>query len=176
MSITRLLKNSEKRLSTFVFLYIIFFGLSLVALTIAYYTEYFLGIAPCVLCIYQRFPYFLLIILSCFGICFSKLKPYIIYCITVTLFVACALSFYHSGVERGIFEATSSCAPIVKIENNLSLDEIKSLLYSKDIATCTRPALVIYGLSMTEWNFFFNFSLLIMLIFFQLYLRNYAKT
>lgn len=131
-------------------------------LVFAYIVEYIMGLPVCPLCIYQRFPYLILIVLSIISISGqSKLNKYYI----ITIVLAIFLASYHTGVERGIFEMSGFCKPLVKISNNMSVSDFTKMLYSAgDIGQCNKPALVILGLSMTEWNLLFNLFLLTMLL------------
>lgn len=131
-------------------------------LVFAYIVEYIMGLPVCPLCIYQRFPYLILIVLSIISISGqSKLNNYYI----ITIVLAIFLASYHTGVERGIFEMSGFCKPLVKISNNMSVSDFTKMLYSADeIGQCNKPALVIFGLSMTEWNLLFNLFLLTIFI------------
>ena len=151
--------------------YLLILLLSIISLLFAYYVEYVGHLAPCPLCIYQRFPYLVFIMLSLMTMSGQENcnKYYI-----ATAFFAVILAGYHSGIERGIFEISSFCSPLISISDNLSATDFKKMLYSnsKQIGMCNKPALVIFGLSMTEWNLLLNCCLLIILIKF----RNYRGT
>lgn len=131
-------------------------------LVFAYIVEYIMELPVCPLCIYQRFPYLILIVLSIISISGqSKLNKYYI----ITIVLAIFLASYHTGVERGIFEISGFCKPLVKINNNMSVSDFTKMLYSAGgIGQCNKPALVIFGLSMTEWNLLFNLFLLTIFI------------
>lgn len=135
-------------------------------LAFAYFAEYIMHLSPCPLCIYQRFPYLVFIALSIISL--SSEKNYIKYYI-LTAMVAIFLAGYHTGVERGIFEISSFCTPLVSIADGTSTADFVKLLYNKPIATCEKPALVIFGFSMTELNLFLNLGLLSAFVIFRNY-------
>lgn len=137
---------------------------SIIALVSAYYVEFVMDLPPCVLCLYQRYCYFALIIGCLFAI-FIQLNKYIILYSTLILLLACGISGYHSGVERNLFAASAHCSSQIVIPDNLSVNEIKTMLYNKPIASCQKAALKILGLSMSEWNLLLNILLLITLVF-----------
>jgi disulfide bond formation protein DsbB len=141
-------------------LYTMLICISITALMVAYYAEYQMNLDPCPLCIYQRIAYFVMI------------KLLLIF----VLLVACLLAGYHSGVERGVFQANSKCKSSIDIPDNLSVNEIKKILYDKPVGSCSKPALVIFGFSMTEWNMFFNIMILVIVILVWLEGRKDAKT
>ena len=77
-----------------------------------------------------------------------------------TILAAIVLAAYHTSIEWGIFEPSSLCKPLVYIDADFSVSDFKKMLYSQKIGTCSKPALVIFGLSMTEWNLLLNLVLL----------------
>jgi disulfide bond formation protein DsbB len=149
--------------------YFLLLILSSGSLAFAYFVEYIIHLSACPLCIYQRFPYLVFITLSIISL--SSEKNYIKYYI-FTAIIAICLAGYHTGVERGIFELSSLCKPLVSISDSTSTEDFVKLLYNKPIATCEKPALVILGLSMTEWNLLLNLGLLAVFIKLKLQSKN----
>ncbi|MGI4776095.1 MAG: disulfide bond formation protein B [Janthinobacterium lividum] len=147
-----------------IYYYKLLVAISAVALAGAYYVEFALDLPPCVLCLYQRYCYFALIIFSLLTLIKKIDNKYIFRLLILTLLLACGISGYHSGVERGLFKANSHCSSQVTMTDNLSVSEIKDMLYDKPVASCQRAALKILELSMSEWNFLINLLLIIMLV------------
>lgn len=152
--------------------YFILLLISIVGLYIAYVVEYVIGLAACPLCIYQRFPYLIFIMLSIITLSSENPKKYNIYFI-ITAFLAIVIAGYHTGVEHGIFEMSAFCKPLISITNNLSVSDFRKLLYNQPIAMCNKPALVIFGLSMTEWNLLLNLIIFITLVIYRNYNTQY---
>lgn len=132
--------------------------ISALSLLYAFFVEYLQGFEPCILCLYQRIPYYLLIIIGIAGIVFKGHK-YFLFLALGALLSSVLLSGYHAGVERGIFNPTDTCNAGINIPEGLSADQIRDMFYDKPIATCTIAAFKILGLSMTEWNFLFSCGL-----------------
>ncbi|WP_316355182.1 disulfide bond formation protein B [Candidatus Trichorickettsia mobilis] len=166
MSILTVLKSLGIIFSknSFRLLFITLICISITALATAYYAEYVMGLEPCPLCLYQRLPYLALIKLAVVALIFKKISKYGIIFVMLTLFVACLLAGYNSGVERGIFKPTSLCSSAIKIPEHLSINDIKTMLYNKGVASCTRPAIKVLELSMAEWNLLLNIALLVSVI------------
>jgi disulfide bond formation protein DsbB len=135
-------------------------SISIISLSYAFFVEYILGFEPCILCLYQRIPYFLLIILSISGAIFPN-KKQILYFLAIIIFAAICLAAYHTGVERAFFDPTATCNMGVRIPDNISLEEVRELLYNAPIANCTVASYKIFKLSMTEWNLIMNICLII---------------
>ena len=144
--------------------HVIMIAISVISLLAAYLAEYIFLLAPCPLCVYQRFPYLIFIMLGIISL--SSQYSYRKYYITVAI-IAIVIAFYHTGIERGVFELSSFCKPLVSVSDNISVADFKKMLYHKEIALCNKPALVIFGLSMTEWNLLLNIFLLTMLFMFK---------
>jgi disulfide bond formation protein DsbB len=141
--------------------HIIVLYISIISLAFAYFVEYVMSLTVCPLCVYQRFPYLIFILLSIIGISgnYKLIKYYIIN----TVFAA-ILAGYHSGVERGIFEVSSFCKPAVTLSDDMSMDNFTQMLYSEPLGMCNKPALLIFELSMAEWNLILNIVLLVIFI------------
>ncbi len=79
-------------------------GICAAALGMAYMAEYVFGLAPCILCLYQRIPYFIVIGLGCLGLLMFKKKPQIaiitIALSGIALLANSIIAFYHTGVEQ----------------------------------------------------------------------------
>ncbi len=144
--------------------YILVLALSSISLLIAFFVECIMNFATCPLCIYQRFPYLIFIMLTLMA--FSGQKNCNKYFI-ITALCACLLAGYHTGIERGLFELSSFCTPLVSIKDNLSATDFKEMLYNQQIGMCNEPPLIIFGFSMAEWNLLLNLCLLTIFVKFK---------
>ena len=123
--------------------------ISILALTSAYFIEYFLGYQPCNLCLLERIPYALsiIIILASFKIKFNDKHALLV---LITIFVVSALlSIYHLGIEQGLIEETFVCS--TKDNLNLNKEQLLQELQKMNIS-CKNVAFTIFGLSLTTYN------------------------
>lgn len=150
-------------------LHISLLSIGILTLSIAYFVEYILHYQPCPLCIYQRFPYLFIIKISIVALIIKKISKYSLFFIVLNLFGACILAGYHTGVERGIFQPSVLCSTLVHIPKHLSIENIKTMFYSQTVSTCTKAAVKLFGISMTEWNLLLNFSLLLAVLLIWFY-------
>lgn len=132
--------------------------LSIISISFAFFVEYVLGFDPCILCLYQRIPYYLLSLVGIAGF-LSKNSKYWVYLSLFIFFSSIILAAYHTGIEREWFSPTDTCNSGVKIPDGASIDEIRELFYSAPIATCTKAAFKVVGISMTEFNLILNICL-----------------
>ena len=148
----------------------ILFVSSVLILISAFIIEYILGYQPCNLCILERIPYFLAIIVIVLNYKFFHLEKHFMLLLIVIFLVSTILSLYHLGIEQGIIEESFVCD--LKSGSNLSSKEdILKQLQEKNI-NCKDVTFKILGLSLTTYNILI--SLLITISTTRIYL-NYDK-
>ena len=146
------------------------FIISIVALTSAFFIEHILGHQPCNLCILERIPYLLGIIVIVLNYKFVHLEKYFIILLIIIFLVATVLSLYHLGIEQGFIEESFVC-DLKNSSNLLSKEDILKQLQEKNI-NCKDVTFKILGLSLTSYNILI--SLLITISTTRIYL-NYDK-
>lgn len=128
---------------------------SIGALGSAYTAQYGFGLMPCVLCLYQRIPFFVVIVLSAISFfAHGKLKTILISLCALALLTGAGIAFYHTGVEKHWFYMDGGCAAEENTAN--SLEELRNQLIGKPNIPCDKPAFLFLGLSMATWNFIFS--------------------
>ncbi len=155
---------SKKNLFTVIFL------ISFIALVSAYFIEYILGHQPCNLCLYERIPYFLAILIVLINYKYNKLEKYIILSLAIIFLIATILSLYHLGIEQGFIQESLLC-DLEKGANILDKDEILKQLQQKNIS-CKDVTFKIFGLSLTSYNIIISILLTITLIKFYFEYEN----
>ena len=138
------------------------FLISFIALVSAYFIEYILGHQPCNLCLYERIPYFLAILIVLINYKYNKLEKYIILSLAIIFLIATILSLYHLGIEQGFIQESLLC-DLEKGANILDKDEILKQLQQKNIS-CKDVTFQIFGLSLTSYNIIISILLTITLI------------
>ena len=144
---------SKKNLFTGIFL------ISFIALISAYFIEYILGHQPCNLCVYERIPYFLAILIVLINYKYNKLEKYLILLLTIIFLIATVLSLYHLGIEQGFIQESLLC-DLEKGANIVDKDEIIKQLQQKSIS-CKDVTFKIFGLSLTNYNIIISLLLTI---------------
>ena len=152
-----------------IFLIVIFAVISLTILS-ALIIQYWLGHEPCKLCLYQRIPYFLAILLIIKIFFFKKYEKITLLILTLIFVGSTALAFYHFGIEQGFFSESLACtAP--DLSKTLSKEQLLEQLKQNNIS-CKDVSFRILGLSLAAINTIF--SLVLSVIFIKLFL-NYGK-
>ena len=142
-------------------LFLAIFLISFIALISAYFIEYVLGYQPCNLCLYERIPYFLAILILLANFKYNKLEKYFILFLIIIFFIATLLSLYHLGIEQGLIEESLLCN-LEKGTNIIDKNEILKQLQQKNIS-CKDVAFKIFGLSLTSFNIIISLLLTISL-------------
>ena len=152
-----------------IFLIVILTIISL-AIISALIIQYWLGHEPCKLCLYERIPYFLSMLLI-IKILFIKKYEKITFLILSLVFIgSAALAFYHFGIEQGFFSESLACTT-GDLSKTLSKEELLQQLKQNNIS-CKDVSFRILGLSLAAINTIF--SLVLSVIFIRLFM-NYGK-
>ena len=78
----------------------IIFIISLISIISAYFIEYVLGHQPCNLCLIERVPYILSIILITINFKFKRNEKFIILLLILIFIFSLLISVYHFGIEN----------------------------------------------------------------------------
>ena len=146
--------------------------LAIISLTIisALIIQYWLGHEPCKLCLYERIPYFLSMLLI-IKILFIKKYEKITFLILSLVFIgSTALAFYHFGIEQGFFSESLACVTGDQ-SKALSKEELLEQLKQNNIS-CKQVSFKILGLSLAAINTIF--SVILSVLFIKLFM-NYGK-
>ena len=137
------------------------FLVSLVSIGSAYFIEHILGHQPCNLCLIERIPYGLSIILIILNYFFKKNEKFIILLLIIIFAFSLIISLYHFGIEQGFFEESVVCG-LKNSAEIMSKDELLKQLQEKNIS-CKDVTFRIFGLSLTSINILISFILTIVL-------------
>ena len=124
--------------------------LSSVILISAYFIELVLGHQPCNLCLIERIPYGLSIILIIVILVLKKTEKFLIILLILTFIFSFVISIYHYGIEQGFFEESAVCG-LKDLSENLTKEDLLKQLSEKSIS-CKDVTFRIFGLSLTSIN------------------------
>ena len=126
------------------------FLISIIALTLAFFIEHVLGHQPCNLCILERIPYLLSIIIILLNYKFIQLEKYFVLMLVIIFIAATILSLYHFSIEQGFIEESLVCN-LKNGSNLLTKEDILKQLQEKNV-NCKDVTFKILGLSLTSYN------------------------
>ena len=113
------------------------------------------GLAPCKMCIWQRYPHVVAIAIGLVAIRFGNAA--LAWAGALAAFATAGVGAYHTGVEQGWWDGPTSCSsqPI----GGLSTDELFDQIMSAPVVRCDEIAWSLMGLSMASWNMIASLAL-----------------
>ena len=123
----------------------------------AFIIEHVLNHEPCNLCVYQRIPYFLSIILIIQILIFKKYEKIALLILSLIFVGSAMLAFYHVGIEQGFFDESVVCVT-KSLSETLSKEQLLDQLKQNTIS-CKNISFEIFGLSLAAINTVFSLTL-----------------
>lgn len=119
--------------------------------------QYLGGLAPCKMCIWQRWPHGAAALIGVIALAF----PHRILALAGMLaaLTTSGIGMFHAGVERGWWEGPSSCTGSGSGLTGLSGNDLLSLDAVPALVMCDQISWQLLGLSMAGWNALIAFAL-----------------
>ena len=113
--------------------------------------QYLGGLAPCPLCIWQRWPHGVAIALAVLGVTLLwPLRRAIAALGALAMLAGAGIAVFHTGVERGWWEGLDTCsAPDI---GGLSADALLDQIMNAPLVRCDEVPWEFLTLSMATWN------------------------
>ena len=121
---------------------------SAVVLAGAYAFQHLGGMAPCKLCLWQRWPHATAILIG-IAIAFTG-EVKLAWLGAIAALSTAAIGAYHVGVEQGWWEGPTSCTS--SGISNLSAQELMDQILAAPLVRCDDIAWQMAGISMAGWN------------------------
>ena len=157
----------DKKNSLFLIIVLLLLILSLIS---AFIIEYGLGHKPCKLCLYQRYPYYISILLLTSVFVLKRNIRIHFLILSIVFFLGAIVAFYHFGIEQGFFEESAVCET-KNLNQVLSKEDLLKQLKQNTIS-CKDVTFRFLGLSLASINTIF--SLILSYIFFMMF-KNYEN-
>ncbi len=123
---------------------------SILSLSTAYFIQYVLGHKPCNLCIIERIPYIVAIILVSLIFILNRYQKIISSLILIFFIFGAVISFYHFGIEQGFFSESLVCD--LGNSQPLNKEELLNQLKKTEIVSCKDVTFRFLGLSLATIN------------------------
>ena len=148
----------------------IIFLISLISIISAFLIEYILGHQPCNLCLIQRIPYGLSVILIILNYFLKKNQQFVILLLILIFCFSFIISFYHFGIEQGFFEESAVCG-VANTSDVISKEELLKQLQISSVS-CKDVTFRIFGFSLATFNMVVS---LVFIILLTKIFKNYEK-
>lgn len=108
----------------------------------------FFDYAPCKMCIWQRYPHVIAVIIGVLALKFRA--SLVMLAGAAAAFTTAAIGLFHAGVEQGFWEGPSTCSS--GAIDNLSADDLMEQIMSAPLVRCDEIPWELFGISMAGWN------------------------
>lgn len=122
--------------------------------------QYIGGLAPCPICIWQRWPHAAAAVLALLlAIAPKPLQRPIMALGAVAAATTGAIGVYHTGIERGWWPGPDSCTGNGDALGGLTGTDLLDFSAPVNLVLCDEVAWSMFGLSMASWNALASFTL-----------------
>src|SRR5260370_23738480 len=127
-------------------------GASAVVLGGALVSQYWGGLAPCELCLLQRWPWGVAIVISFVATMVGSRAafPWVALLLAAVFIGSSGLAFYHVGVEQHWFAGPTACSGAATAAD--TLEALKAQILHQQPVRCHGPALSLLVISLAGWN------------------------
>lgn len=123
-------------------------GGSLALLAGAFGFQHIGGLAPCEMCLWQRWPHAAAVLIGLIALVLpGRLLPLAGAC---SALATASIGVFHSGVERGWWQGPTTCTsgPV----GGLSAEDLMAQIMAAPLVRCDEVPWELFGLSMASWN------------------------
>ena len=134
--------------------------------------EFFFDLAPCKLCIWQRWPHVIIIAITILGLSILN-KTWILLLISLSAIVTGIIGFYHTGIEQGWWSGPLGCSN--QFESETDISTLTTLLLETPVVKCDEIVWSLFNISMAGWNSLVSFFIAIFSFFSWVHIKNKEK-
>jgi disulfide bond formation protein DsbB len=119
----------------------------------AYWFQYVVGLAPCDMCYWQRYPHMVAIAAGLGALAtfhWPRIALVLVMTAITALIATSAIGVFHVGVEYHWWQGPQACSGT--IPSGLPPEELKKYLFAARMVRCDQTAWSMWGLSMAGWN------------------------
>ena len=125
---------------------------STVVLGGALLSQHWGGLAPCELCLLQRWPWGAAIVIAFVAMMAGSRPalPWVALLLAAVFAVGAALAFYHVGVEQHWFAGPAACSGAATAAD--TVEALKAQILRQQPVRCDEVAWSLWGISLAGWN------------------------
>ncbi|MFK7943057.1 MAG: disulfide bond formation protein B [Paracoccaceae bacterium] len=140
-------------------------GFGSLALLLGAFAFQYLGeLAPCPMCLWQRWPHAVAILLAIAVVTVLwRFRRPLSALAALIVSVGAGIGLYHAGVEQKWWEGPSSCSSLDP--NGLSTDELLAQIQGAPLVTCDQVVWDLFGITMAGWNAVISLGLALLWLF-----------
>lgn len=111
--------------------------------------QYLGGLAPCVLCIWQRWPHLLAVLAGLLSL--RMKRAWVMGIGALSAATSAGIGIFHTGVEMKLWQGLASCSGALDV-TQLSAEDALEAIMAAEVVKCDEIAWSLMGLSMASWN------------------------
>ena len=125
---------------------------SAIVLGTALLSQYWGGLAPCELCLLQRWPWAAALAISLVALIAGRgaVLPWVALGLALIFVLGVVVAFYHVGVEQHWFAGPSACT--ASNGGAMTLEDMKRQILGTAPVLCDRVQWSLFGVSLAGWN------------------------
>ena len=128
----------------------------------AFAFQYLGGLAPCILCWWQRYAHMAAIVLAALALAASTrgstmLGWLLVAATGIALLAGAGIAAFHVGVEQHWWAGTAECGS--QVGGAGGIEELRARLLAQPIVRCDEIAWSLFGISMAGYNFLLSLAL-----------------
>jgi disulfide bond formation protein DsbB len=130
-------------------------AISAAVLAIVYVMQDYGGYQPCVLCLYQRVPYWLTLGLGLLALALTGrpgLQAALVGLAAVTFLAGATIAGYHLAVEEHWAEGPAACSGVASGLAAQTVEELKTRLLGQPVIRCDEVPWSLFGVSLAGYN------------------------
>lgn len=137
-------------------------AMAALALGTALVAQYVFGLAPCPLCVWQRWPYLAALIVGAAAWALGWRNGWVALILALCFAATAGVGVFHVGVEEGLWKGLETCSGPGTPGD---IDSLRSQVLGAQPARCDQVPFAFLGLSIAGWNVVFaGFATLSMLL------------
>jgi disulfide bond formation protein DsbB len=115
-------------------------------------SQYWGGLAPCELCLLQRWPWAAAIAISLVALIAGSraVLPWAALILAIVFALGATIAFYHVGVEQHWFAGPTACT--ASSSGAMTLEDMKRQIFGTAPVLCDQVQWSLFGVSLAGWN------------------------
>ena len=113
-----------------------------------YLFQHVLGYAPCKMCLWQRWPHVIAIVIGIIAIAIRDARLALLG--GLAALTTSAIGLYHAGVEQKWWEGPNTCTS--GSTNGISVEDLLTQILAAPVVRCDEITWDFIGISMAGWN------------------------
>ncbi len=123
----------------------------------AFAFQYLGGLAPCQLCLWQRWPHAAAVLIGALALAMAAPGRLLPLLGALAALTTAGLGLFHTGVERKWWEGLTTCSG--SVSGDVSTEDLLQQILDAPLVRCDEVAWSMAGLSMASWNAILSLAL-----------------